>query len=248
MSGDAVDTVVFDWGGTLSIWAEVEMEDMWRLAADHIASGTGADPHVLLQRLVAVEEELWEECAGRENGARSFRLVDIFEAASDALDVDVAGAVLEEATRHHLDTWTPHVNHDPDAAPVLARLAGMGLRLGLVSNTHWPAQFHERFLERDGLLDHLQVRIYSSQEPYMKPHARIFHAALQRLAAEPDRTLFVGDRMWDDVWGAQQAGMRGVWKATPAAKAHADVEPDFVVSSLPDLVDLVQRLNGESPR
>jgi len=238
-----VDAVVFDWGGTLSIWAEVEMEDMWRLAADHIAADTGADAAALLAELVAVEHELWVECAQRRRGAASFRLVDIFDAASDAVGVDVAGAVLEEAAMRHLDTWTPHVRHDPDAASALSELAGMGVRLGLLSNTHWPAHFHEHFLERDGLLDYLATRVYSSHEPWMKPHPEIFRTTLARLGVRPERTLFVGDRMWDDVWGAQQAGMRGVWKQTSAAEAHPGVTPDFVVSRLTHLVELVRALN-----
>jgi len=41
--------------------------------------------------------------------------------------LDVAEAVLEEAAVHHLDAWTPHITHDPDAAPVLAALRERGL-------------------------------------------------------------------------------------------------------------------------
>jgi len=236
-----VEAVVFDWGGTLSLWAEIEMEDMWRLAADHVAADTGADPAEVLRGLVDVEERLWEACAGTD-GARSFRLVDVFESASDALGVDVAEAVLEEAAAHHLDTWTPHIRHDPDAAPVLSALKDMGLRTGLLSNTHWPEHFHEHFLERDALLGHLDVRMYSSNEPQMKPHPRIFGEVLARLGAEPAYTLFVGDRQHDDIRGAQGVGMRGVWKRTTHSWEAEGVEPDYVVETLPELLDLCRRL------
>lgn len=234
-----VDAVVFDWGGTLSIWAEVEMEDMWRLAADHVAAETGSDASAVLARLVEVEERLWVECADQAMGGRSFRLVDILESASDALGVDIAEAVLEEAGTRHLDSWTPHVVHDPEAVTTLAALKDRGVSVGLLSNTHWPARFHEHFLERDGLLGYIDVRVYSSEEAHMKPHPDIFRTTLARLGAGAGRTLFVGDRMWDDVWGAQQVGMRGVWKDTPAAKAHADVVPDAVITTLAQLLDLV---------
>ena len=45
-----VRAVIFDWGGTLSIWTNPDMEDMWRLAArhiHHIADGqaVSADDH-----------------------------------------------------------------------------------------------------------------------------------------------------------------------------------------------------------
>lgn len=237
--GGDYDAVIFDWGGTLSIWAEVEMEDMWRLAADHVAAETGTDRAVVLARLVEVEERLWVECAERTQGDRSFRLVDILQSASDALGVDIAETVLEEAGTRHLDSWTPHVVHDPEAAATLAALRKRDVSVGLLSNTHWPARFHEHFLERDGLLGLIDVRVYSSDEPHMKPHPDIFRTTLARLGAGAGRTLFVGDRMWDDVWGAQQVGMRGVWKDTAAAKAHPDVVPDAVITSLPQLLDLL---------
>jgi len=32
-----MDAVIFDWGGTLSVWVEIDIEDMWRLAARHIS-------------------------------------------------------------------------------------------------------------------------------------------------------------------------------------------------------------------
>ena len=32
-----IEAVVFDWGGTLSIYADIDIEDMWRLAARHMA-------------------------------------------------------------------------------------------------------------------------------------------------------------------------------------------------------------------
>ena len=32
-----IEAVIFDWGGTLADYAQVELEDMWRLAARHIA-------------------------------------------------------------------------------------------------------------------------------------------------------------------------------------------------------------------
>ena len=55
---------------------------------------------------------------------------------------------------------------------VLGCLRDKGLRLGLLSNTHWPRQFHERFLERDGLADLLDARFYTSEMEYVKPTPR----------------------------------------------------------------------------
>ncbi|MCC7078789.1 MAG: HAD family hydrolase [Acidimicrobiia bacterium] len=241
MSGvDRIETVVFDWGGTLSIWAEVEVVDMWRLAATHIAEQTGAGCDELVARLVEVEGRMWEE--GTTRDFRSFTLSEIMQTASRELGIDVAEAVLEEAALHHLDTWTPHVRHDPEAVETLAGLHERGIRIGLLSNTHWPEAWHEHFLERDGLAPFIDVRVYSSEEEHMKPHPRIFELALERLDSGPRSAVMVGDRQLDDVKGAQQVGMRGVWKHTRLAKQWPGVEPDFEVQRLPELLDLVDRL------
>jgi len=243
---EPVEAVIFDWGGTLSEWVLIEMEDMWELAAEHIAVETGGEPQAIKTQLALVENRLWEECVGF-SGARSFRLVDIFKVASDELGVDVAEAVLEEAALRHLDSWTEHVVHDAEAKTTLASLKARGIRTGLLSNTHWPEHFHEHFLQRDGLAEFLDICVYSSNEPEMKPHPRIFQRVLAELDVRPERTLFVGDRQHDDIRGAQGVGMRGVWKHTPHAFRAEGVTPDFVITALPDVLDICAGVNGGRP-
>ena len=140
-----IEAVVFDWGGTLSAFADVDLGDMWRLAARHLDPDREDE---LCRRLAEVEDASF---ARARTDQRSSTLSQILRTASDALGLDVAEAVLEEAATHHLDSWTPHIVHEPDAGPVLETLKGWGLRTGLLSNTHWPRAFHEHFLERDGL-------------------------------------------------------------------------------------------------
>ncbi len=229
----AVEAVVFDWGGTLSVHADVDMQDMWRLAAEHLAP-TRADE--MCARLVAVEAASWERIAVDQ---RSTTLSSLLAEASAAVGLDVAEAVLEEAALHHLDSWTPHIRHAPDAQPTLAALRARGLRIGLLSNTHWPRAFHERFLERDGLADLIDVRCYTSELAHTKPHADAFGAVLAGLGADPTTTVFVGDRPYDDVFGAQAVGMRAVLRRNPMVPSYA-VEPDAVIDRLAELPPIVE--------
>lgn len=232
--------MIFDWGGTLSVWQELDIEDMWRLAARHISPDREEE---LLQRLIAVEERSWERT---RTDRRSTRLVDLLTEASAEIGADVAAAVLEEAATHHLDSWTPHIRHFPDAGPTLRRLRDAGLRIGLLSNTHWPRHFHEHFLERDGLADLIDARLYTSDMDHVKPDRRAFEQALAALdVSRPDEAVFVGDRLYDDVWGAQQAGLRGVWIRNDHTPRH-DVEPDGVIEHLGELPELVTKLTSAS--
>jgi putative hydrolase of the HAD superfamily len=240
-----VQAVIFDWGGTLAPWAAVELDDMWALAAQHIAAkhpvagnGVPLDEEQLRRRLGAVEKAFWARTATDQ---RSSTLADILANATRELGVDVAEAVLEEAAVRYLDSWTPHIRHDPEAEATLTALRDCGIAVGLLSNTHWPRAFHERFLERDRLAALIDARVYTSELSHMKPHPLAFRAALDALGGpQPTRTVFVGDRPYDDVHGAQAAGMRAVLRPNPDVPAYA-AEPDAVIERLPELLPLLDR-------
>lgn len=232
----AVDGVIFDWGGTLSVYQEVELADMWKVAADHLAVVSGRDPSELLHRLMEAEARYWRKV---EETWDSGSLGELLAEESAALELDVTEAVLEEVAVRHLDAWTPHVRHHDDAVATLEKLRDAGLVIGLLSNTHWPPAFHERFLERDGLADLIHFRAYTSELSRSKPHPSVFAHVLGELGLEPATTVFVGDRPIDDVWGAQQAGMRAVWRPHRLSPPLGDVVPDAVIERLDQLPELI---------
>src|SRR4051794_11532521 len=122
----AIGAVIFDWGGTLSQFADIDMTDMWRMAARHLAPDREDE---LCRRLIDVEARAWQQVAVDQ---RAFRLAELLASASAEVGLDVAEAVLEEAADHHLDSWTPHIVHDPDAVPTLQALRDRQLRIGLL--------------------------------------------------------------------------------------------------------------------
>lgn len=229
-----VRAVVFDWGGTLSQFVRAEMVDAWRLVARHLDPDREDE---ITARLVAIEEDFWRTTSSHQ---RSGTLAALVAEATKALGIDVAEALLEEAAVHHLDAWTPHIRHDMDAGPTLAALRERGLRTALLSNTHWPRAFHDRFLERDGLAELLDARLYTSEMEFQKPHPSTFRAALDAVGVDdPAEAVFVGDRPWDDITGAQGAGMRAVLRPNPWIVDDTPVDPDAVIRALPELVPLV---------
>jgi putative hydrolase of the HAD superfamily len=235
-----IEAVVFDWGGTLSEFADVEMIDVWRLAARHLAPDREDE---MVQRLIEVEEASWQEVRDHQT---STTLSVLLATASRQLGLDVAEAVLEEAATHHLDSWTPHIVHDPDAVPTLAALRDAGYKIGLLSNTHWPRAFHEHFLERDGLDSLIDVRCYTSEMARTKPHPDAFRTVLDQLGvAEARAVVFVGDRLHDDIWGAQQLGMKAVLRPNALVPSY-DVVPDAVIDRLPELLDIVAKWSSEA--
>lgn len=242
-----IDAVIFDWGGTLAEYATIELEDMWRLAARHLAreqgSSTRRDENELVSRLAQVEVDFWATTATHQ---RAGTLGDLLHAATAALELDVTEAVLEEAATRYLDAWTPHIRHEPDAADTLRALRRRGLRIGLLSNTHWPRAFHEHFLARDGLAGLIDARLYTSELHVMKPHPEAFRAALDAVGVtDPARAVFVGDRPFDDVLGAQQSGLRSVLRHNPEVPPY-DVTPDAHIERLFDLVEVIDHWRGDA--
>lgn len=228
-----IAAVIFDWGGTLSEFVDAELVDAWRLAAHHLDP---AREDEITARLVQVEADFWATTSSHQ---RSATLGDLMTTAARELGLDVAEALLEEAALRHLDAWTPHIRHDPDAGPTLHALREQGLRIGMLSNTHWPRTFHEHFLERDGLVDLIDVRLYTSEMEFQKPHPSAFLAAARALGVESEDAVFVGDRPWDDISGAHSTGMRTVLRPNPVAPRINGIRPDAEIHRLPELVDLI---------
>jgi putative hydrolase of the HAD superfamily len=211
------------------------MVDVWRVAARHL------DPEreqELTAALLRAEEHFW---AKTTTTLESGTLADLLRAASVEVGLDVTDALLEEAAGQHLDAWTPHIAHDSDAVGVLTELRARGIRTGLLSNTHWPRAFHEHFLERDGLAGLIDARLYSSELRHMKPHPMVFVEAMTAVGVtDPARAVFVGDRPYDDIWGAQRAGMRTVLRPNAHVPPY-DVVPDGTIDGLPGLLALIDR-------
>ncbi len=206
--------------------------------------GSRREENELVSRLAQVESDFWATTSTHQ---RAGTLAELLQAATAALALDVTEAVLEEAATHYLDAWTPHIRHEPDAADTLRALRRRGLRIGLLSNTHWPRAFHEHFLARDGLDGLIDARVYSSELHVMKPHPDAFRAALDAVGVvDAGRAVFIGDRPFDDVFGAHRSGLRTVLRRNPEVPPY-DVEPDATIERLFDLVAVVDRWHEAPP-
>ena len=228
-----VEAVLFDWGGTLSEAVPVDLLDMWRVAARVLAPG---DPEPVAAALLAAENRWWRESVAA--GDRSGTTEQLVRSVASQTHLDVPGAL-----RAYHDAWEVTVRHDPAAVPVLTALRERGIRTGLLSNTHWPRALHERWLAAAGLLELLDERVYTSDIGHVKPHPEAFRTLLSAVGVEPAAAVFVGDRMRDDVSGAQALGMRTV-HMTGRPVERWEVVPDAELVTLDGLVEIVDAWNA----
>ena len=94
-----------------------------------------------------------------------------------------------------------------DARPAIDRLAGAGVRSGVV--TPLPAEAARWLLRRTGLPETLLLVAGDPPGPVV-PERAAFRAGCERLGSEPARTAYVGDLFWSDVRAAHRAGLRAV--------------------------------------
>ncbi len=218
-----VEAVIFDWGGTLTPWHTLETRAAW---IEAVADDELAD------RLHAAETELWLRSRDEH---RSGSLDEVFASAG----------VTPTATMHSALSrwWEPHTFLDPDAPVLFDALRARGIRIGILSNTLWSRAEHERIFARDGVLDAIDGAVYSSEIPWTKPHPEAFRAALSAVGADPAGTVFVGDRPFDDIYGAKAVGMRAVLlphsDIPEIQKGPVEGDPDAVIQRLGDLLAVV---------
>src|SRR5437868_4125933 len=140
--------------------------------------------------------------------------------------------------------WNPARQLGATTHALLESLRERGLRLGLVSNAFDPGWLLHRDLEQMGLAERLDFSVFSSEVGTRKPHAAIFERALKALDVAAADTVFVGDRLYEDVRGSAELGMTTVQALWFRADEHPEGgEPDFQAFTQMDVLNVVGRLD-----
>lgn len=150
-----------------------------------------------------------------------------------------SGPRVEDAAREIYREWAAcqHFFLYDDVTPALKTLAGRGLKIGLISNSHRSLASFETHFSLEGLI---HGAVSSSEHGYLKPHPSIFEAALRLLDVEPGESMMVGDSYSHDIEGARAVGMRGVLVLrSPDEPFAAPVEGVPVVRDLSELAKLL---------
>jgi len=102
------------------------------------------------------------------------------------------------------ESWTLY----PEVPETLSSLRERGLIVDVISN------FDSRLikiLHGLGAAHWFEEIFISSRVGYAKPHRRIFETALEKHRLKPGDALHVGDSEINDVGGAMNAGVKGIW-------------------------------------
>ncbi len=131
----------------------------------------------------------------------------------------------------------------PGLEMTLNLLQRRGLRLGLLSNAGDDANV-QRLIDKAGIRSFFDPILVSAAVGERKPSAGPFLQILEHWHLEPDQVVMVGDRLDQDILGAQQVGMHQIWMRGYAEVDHgSEITPELTADSLMQLPTMIDDLS-----
>jgi len=236
-----LEAVLFDWGDTLMQFAySPEL-----VAAGHRAglAAIGRDGLPQADEVTEHFREEYEPLFWVPGTIEEIEYPELVRRLLREFRVEISDDELGRYLEAEHRAWDPARILAAHTHPLLESLRAQGLRLGLVSNAFDPGWLLHHDLEQMGLEERLDFSVFSSEVGVRKPHPAIFERALEALEVEPERALFVGDRLYEDVRGAAEVGMTTVQALWFRADEHPDgAEPDHQAFTQLDVLNIARRL------
>jgi putative hydrolase of the HAD superfamily len=230
--------VLFDWGDTLMEFAYTPE----LVSAGHRA-GLAAIGREGLPELTEHFREEYEPLFWAPGTIDEIEYPQLVRRLLGDFGIGVDDGELDRFLEAEHGAWNPARRLAANTHPLLEALRERGLKLGLVSNAFDPGWLLHRDLQHMGLEERLDFSVFSSEVGLRKPHPAIFERALEALGVEPENALFVGDRLFEDIRGAAELGMRTVQALWYRADEHPDgAEPDYQAFTQLDVLNVAQRL------
>ncbi|MFW6040656.1 MAG: HAD family hydrolase [Thermoplasmatota archaeon] len=181
-----------------------------------------------IKKLIDIRERVFSEFKGKVTNLEKIRLESFKESLRKVnRENDELAEMLNKIYLKHrfedielYDEVLPTINHLKDK-----------YILGLISNGN-------SYPERCGLKDIFEFVVFSQDVGVEKPDQRIFNYALKQLDCEKDQIIHVGNSIEDDIIGAEQAGITGVWLNRNCKKTDG-YKPEYEINSLDELQDIL---------
>jgi putative hydrolase of the HAD superfamily len=237
-----LEAVLFDWGDTLMQFAySPEL-----VSAGHCAglAAIGRDDLPEVDALTEHFREEYEPLFWAPGTIEEIEYPGLVRRLLADFGVEIDDDQLGRYLQAEHTAWDPARILAAHTHPLLESLRELGLKLGLVSNAFDPGWLLHHDLEQMGIAQRLDFSVFSSEFGLRKPHPAIFERALEALEVEAEHSLFVGDRLYEDVRGAAEVGMTTVQALWFRADDHPDgAEPDHQAFTQLDVLNVVRRLN-----
>lgn len=106
-----------------------------------------------------------------------------------------------------------------------------------------PSLQQEKLAGVPGIADYFEHIVISGDHPEGKPSQSLFKHALGLLGVKPEETIMVGDKLTTDIIGAIRSGMHNAWINHHGVSVNGDITPEYTISSLSELFDIIHHIN-----
>jgi putative hydrolase of the HAD superfamily len=239
------EAILFDLGGTLLEYENLTWQELSR-------QGFKLAFKVLQDSLEVLPDKdefvrLFDDYFGSryEDSLKTLVEVRVTELVQDCfttLNLSGDGFLRREFLEAYYKPIADQVVMVKDAPAVLSDLKSSSFKLALVSNTIFPGDFHRRELKRFSLFNFFDDLLFSCEVGFKKPHPVIFKKALRALQVKPEKVVFIGDRLEEDIAGPQSLGMKAILKLTKGRVYSEDIKPDAIIEDLGEAPEAIEQL------
>lgn len=202
----------------------------------------GVTPEDLLEsskkisQMVTSDHDLGVDLEFNDRVAQMLTLVD--EELVERLGQPGLKAVGEAIDRAFIDNPPSFL---PGAKDVLSHLRQLDISVALISNTGLTsATAYREWFGSEGVLDQFDELTFSNEIACAKPNPDIFCPTLEKVGADAENGLHIGDNLLTDISGAAGVGMKTGWIAGYDDREPI-VQPDYTLNSISELPAVVER-------
>ncbi|MCJ8007343.1 HAD family hydrolase [Lederbergia wuyishanensis] len=218
-----IKAIIFDLDGTL-LNRDTSVEKFIRAQYERLKEYVGNVPHeTYISRFIELDCRgyVWKDKVYQQ-------MVEEFE---------IEKISWEDLLEDYIKEFQYYCVPFPNLIKMLDELSGH-FRLGMITNGF--GQFQTDNIKALEIEHYFETILVSEWEGMKKPNPEIFKKAASKLNVSPSECLYVGDHPENDVKGAQNAGMVGVWKRDAGWK---NVEADYIIDDLLELKEIVKERN-----
>jgi putative hydrolase of the HAD superfamily len=234
--------VLFDMGSTLLEFENYTWEVLGKSCAEsgyELLKGNGVVLPGFEEYGLLLREEFIKARAEVEVNLKEFKFEQVAGNVFNRLKLNAEDGLYHCFLDKYYQPVTDQITLIDGAEQVLEYFKRMGLKIGIISNTIFQERYHLKELQRFGLYPYLDYCIFSSTFGVRKPHPQIFREALGELKVTASQAVYVGDRLVEDVGGAQKVGMRGILKCHEGRDYTAPIIPDAQIVELKELPEVL---------
>lgn len=249
-----ITSVLFDMGGTLEdIWNDAQSRILEIQRIDEILHSHGIDLGVGRSALSESVHAGWRAYAADRDSTgeelKPWRIWCDYVLRDYSIPRERLAPIAEELAHMWEITHYYRVMR-PGVPGLLEQLRGLGVKLGVVSNTPSLFQVFDT-LEEYGIRDYFQDVTLSSITGFHKPGREIFQVALRQLRARPEECVYVGDTISRDVIGARAAGFARTIQIRSFLTDRSDraldpgIQADDRIGDIREVGEIVKSLMGQ---